>query len=279
MAFRRIEYILILAFLVLNAFLFHALFEQKQAQGLEDQRQSQSRTIEAEMQAADVSAGNLSEEEVSLPFMAGETENRLAEQANKLKHQDIRIGNNERLFSHLDKPLDLPGLSDTTTADAFAQQALSRLNDFKNSDAMLYGKHYDFAFYNPQKKVIAFYQNGHEGRPIIDGSGEIFFHLDDNYHVESYEQSYVENTMPQGEDRQLISEKQAVENLYLYNELPSHAEVLSTALGYRTNLLLDNLFLYKPVWLVYIRNKDSETKILYVDAINGTIIQTQNNAS
>lgn len=274
MAFRRIEYILIAAFLLLNAFLFHTIYEQNYSSNRDNKlRQGISRSIETEMQAAEISFGDLSKDVQKLPFMVGVFDDGLGEHANERADQELRVGNNDRLYSRLKNPLELPGLTANTTAQAFAQQPLETLKQYLSSSAMRHGEEYDFAFYNANKKMIVFYQLGVDKHHIVDGSGEVIFHLDDNYRVTSYEQAHVENIQAQGESRTLISEKQALENLFLYNELPNHSEVLSASLGYRTNLLVKDLLIYKPVWMVYIRDKDGNLKTLYVDAINGTIIQ------
>ena len=276
MDFRRIQYILIVAFLILDLFLLNIFVGKNSVYFLNDYNRSTAPSVQKEMNLEELTETSVSDETGELPFVAGQLDlEAWQEEAEKLTDQEVTVDSKGRLFSKLDRPIPVASLQKGTAEDAWSVSDFKEVNDFKDSSQLLNGKDYQFAYYNPRKSTITYYQEAYDGHGIIDGTGDLIFHLNDKQEVDAYEQSYAGETQVQGEDRPLISEKQAIENLYLNDEIPNKATVVKVKIGYRTSLALDQLHMYKPIWTIYIRHNDDEIETEYVDGINGTIIQPQ----
>ncbi|MDK6678880.1 two-component system regulatory protein YycI [Aerococcus sp. UMB8608] len=279
MDFRRIQYILIVAFLILDLFLLNIFVSKNSIYFPNDSNRSTAASVQTEMNLNELAEIPLSDEAGELPFVAAQLDlEAWQEAADKLTDQEVTIDSKGRLFSKLDRPLPLPALDKGLAEDSWSEIDFKELNDFKDSQQVLNGKDYHFAYYNPRKSTVTYYQEAYDGHGIIDGSGDLIFHLNDKLEVDAYEQSYAGETQVQGENRPLISEKQAIENLYLNDEIPNKASVVKVKIGYRTSLALDQLHMYKPIWTIYIKHNDDEVETEYVDGINGTIIQPQSSA-
>src|SRR5699024_2326541 len=109
--------------------------------------------------------------------------------------------------------------------------------------------------------------------PIADGTSEIIFHLNNKKEVISYDQTYAGPVTVQGESRNLITDKNAVEILYQNDEIPANATVKKPVLTYSKTLSLQKLSMYAPVWYIQIINSGN-TEFKRVDALSGSIIRS-----
>ena len=110
--------------------------------------------------------------------------------------------------------------------------------------------------------------------PIGDSTGSIIFNLDPDYEVISYEQTFAGTAEVQGNSRTVISQKRAVEGLYLNSQIPANATVRTVQLAYYRTLSLSDMDIYSPMWYIELEIKNAPVEIRRVDALTGSIITT-----
>ena len=266
MDFKRIEIIFVLTFLALNVFLLVTYFDKNYNDFSENDSNVQVNFID-EMDKANIKLPKFQNETNKVPYVQTEANDLLTENRDKLSNQTRIVEENGAIYSSiLSNPIALSQEKKLTSKD------IEKLNDFVKSDQILFGKDYQFFRYIPSGQQIIYAQIANN-IPITDGTSEIIFHLDSSKQVISYEQRYVGPVTVQGESRELITDKNAVDILYQNNEIPADTTVKKPILGYYRTLNLEELSMYAPVWFVEI-DSSTDTQAKRVDAINGTIIKS-----
>ncbi|MCZ0717390.1 two-component system regulatory protein YycI [Aerococcus kribbianus] len=277
MAFRKIEYLLILAFLTLNIFLFY-VFVGKNALLFSDPIDQNRVNVQEEMRSDNIEFSPPEETDEYEPFMRAIPhaieESDVEDLANN--HYDFELSSNGRVVGELNEPIALNGLYSSTRAHNVSEDMLAPLNEFI-SQSIYQGDHYQFASYDENQKILTYMQTTENNLPLVDGSGEIAFHLNDDYQVYMFDQTFAGDCKPQGTKRKIVSEKQALESLYLNNKIQKGDTVVRSLLGYYQTLKVDDMIVYNPVWVFFIQNNDGSFERLHVDGINGTIVQADSN--
>lgn len=263
MDFRRVETILIIAFLLVNVFLLSTFYSRSDM----NYAASGSETINMvrEMENQGIQLPEFTEEEHELPYLQADEHNLLAENASRLSDQTGNVNQDGSLYSSiLSNPVALSGEEQLTEDD------LARLDAFIQSGQVLFGDQYVLFQYRPNSQRII-YTQAVNGVPIADGTSSITLHMDSAGQVISYEQTFAGPMTAQGTTHPLITDRTAVELLFQNNEIPSGAKVARPVLTYYRTLALEDLSMYAPVWYVRIQT-DSGVEEIRVDAINGSII-------
>ncbi|AMB99513.1 hypothetical protein AWM75_05660 [Aerococcus urinaehominis] len=274
MDFRRIEKLLIFAFLLLNIFLVYVFVGKNSLLILPRIDQSQV-NVAAEMKADGIKFTDLSDEIRDLPLMRVPNEPLLTNENTNFANQTVTLDGGNRLVSQLNTNIVLSKLTSDVSASEITNEMLAPLENFVNADNIVAGDSYQFFYYDAINRRIHYIQFKDGNIPITDGTSELIFHLDNNFNVSSYEQRLVATMKTQGSARKLISEKQAVENLYLNDEISDQSTILRRTLGYNVTLPLTDMTVYTPVWCVVVAEQDGAISRHYVDGINGTIIQVE----
>ncbi len=269
MDFKRIARIFILAFGLLNIYLFFGVIERQDTQNISSQPTSdileniKESNIELPGNLATTDADNL--EVYSLQI----NENTLL--ADKLEESAVPTGsiNNDGAYyrSFPSNPLVLEGDSES----GFTESDIKSLEEIIQSELVMFGEEYVFHNFEEDGNRFVFYQES-EGIPIVDGSSEISFFINDQGNIISYEQTYAGPGTVQGNELQLISGQRAIEILFLNNEIRQGSSVELPVLTYRRALHLEDLSMYSPAWLITV-NHSTERNTFRVDAVNGTIIR------
>lgn len=275
MDFRRIEYILIVAFFWLNLFLGY-VFISNNAMLFASPDGQTAINIAREMQADDINYEKPSSENQQLPLVRTRRHTLLDDHMAELDagFQVVSMGNTQRLLSRFVEPVALPKLTAEVEPEDVSAEMLAPIQKLLNDGTILEGAAYQYYMYYPQQQSIRYVQTTAAGLPIVDDSSEIIFFLDAEYDIISYEQTFAGAAEAQGEQRTLISEKQAMENLYLNNQLPNGSSIIKSELAYYTILPLTDMTMYSPVWTFGIKTEEGNVLTLNVDAINGSMIQT-----
>lgn len=263
MDFKRIERILIVAFFLLNIFLISIVLDQQNV--IDFSSPSQSINILDEMANNNITVEELDQDEWALPYVQAENHQLLEESESALINQTGSLNEDNSLYvSVLSSPVELSDEEGLTEADR------KKLDDFVNSDAVLYGEHYGFFDYHPHLQEVIYTQMVN-GIPIADGTSSLRLILDSQNNLISYEQTLAGPVSKQGEEVPLISDQAAVEILFQNNKIPSGATVFKPQITYHRTLSLDELSIYIPVWYVKIQHS-SEVVAERVNATDGTII-------
>lgn len=274
MDFRRIEYILIVAFLCLNLFLGY-VFIGKNSLLFADPSNQTAINVNQEMQSDDIVYDPPSSEKFELPLIRTRRHTLLDQQMANLNPaiQEVLIGNGQRLFGRFNQPIELPRLNENIHPANLTEDMLAPIQAILTNGTIIKGDQYQYQIYNPQQQMIRYVQKTAEGKPIVDDSSELVFLLDDDYNIISYEQTFAGEAEPQGKPRTLITEQMALENLYLNNRIPVRSTIIKKHLAYYTTLPLTDMTMYSPVWTFCIQTEDGGILTWNVDAISGAIIQ------
>ncbi|WP_035054834.1 two-component system regulatory protein YycI [Carnobacterium pleistocenium] len=264
MDFKRIQIIFIITFIFLNTFLIFTYFDKNESYYTSSSNQEID-FIE-EMENENINLPDFSEAENKVPYVQAETNNLLEDNVAQLKNLSGTVEKDGSLYSSLlSNPLTLSEDLEIVEED------IELLNKFVLSDQVLYGKEYQYFSYNSSDQKIKYTQIANN-IPIADGTSEIVFHLNDKRQVISYDQTFAGPVTVQGESRNLITDKNAVEILYQNDEIPASATVKKPVLTYSKTLLLQKLSMYAPVWYIEVTNSGT-IEYKRVDALSGSIIR------
>ena len=209
MDFRRIKIIFIITFAALNIYLLSVLLE-KNATTLSFGSESTTLNIEEAMKADDIEFPTLSTDQEKIPLLKTDKGVTLETDQSKLVNQTT-VFEDGVLFSTLSEPIPLE-----IDAEELAIVDRTPITDFTLQGNVLNGAEYSFLTYLPLRRQLVYAQVANN-IPIGDSTGSITFNLDPDYEVISYEQTFAGEAEVQGNSRTVISQKRAVEALYLNN--------------------------------------------------------------
>lgn len=127
---------------------------------------------------------------------------------------------------------------------------------------------------NTSAKLYAYVEKvPSDNHTLVTGQAQIVFEVDSKHRLQKYEQQYVNQLQFLRDDMQLISEKQALINLYQYNELPNNSTVKMSKLGYAPLTTVKDDIIFIPVWQFLVETSNKETTLITVNAINGSIMK------
>lgn len=269
MDFKRIARIFIIAFGLLNIYLFTSVIERQDTQNISSQPTTDIlENINASDIELPIDLSMTDEKKFEVYSLQVNENNDLAE---ALNNSELHTGtiNNAGIYyrSFPSNPIVLEGDAES----GYTQKDIDCLKEFLQSEMVLFGEEYVFYNFDKESNRFVFYQEV-EGIPIVDGSSEISFFTNDQDHVISYEQTYAGSGTRQGNELQLISGTRAIEILFLNNEIRQGSSVEMPVLTYRRALHLEDLSMYSPAWLITVTHS-TEINTFRVDAVNGTIIR------
>ena len=264
--FRRIKIIFILTFAALNIYLLSVLLEKNETT-LSFGSESNTLNIEEAMKADDISFPTLSTNQEKIPLLKTDKSRILESDQSKLENQTT-VFEDGVLFSTLSEtiPLEVDD-QNLTIVDR------TPITDFILQGNVLHGTEYSFLTYLPLRRQLVYAQVANN-IPIGDSTGSITFNLDPDYEVISYEQTFAGEAEVQGNSRTVISQKRAVEALYLNNQIPANSTVRAVQLTYYRTLSLSDMDIYSPMWYIEIEIENAPVEIRRVDALTGSIITT-----
>ena len=264
--FRRIKIIFILTFAALNIYLLSVLLEKNETT-LSFGSESNTLNIEEAMKADDIEFPTLSTDQEKIPLLKTDKGVTLETDQSKLVNQTT-VFEDGVLFSTLSEPIPLE-----IDAEELAIVDRTPITDFILQGNVLNGAEYSFLTYLPLRRQLVYAQVANN-IPIGDSTGSITFNLDPDYEVISYEQTFAGEAEVQGNSRTVISQKRAVEALYLNNQIPANSTVRAVQLTYYRTLSLSDMDIYSPMWYIEIEIENAPVEIRRVDALTGSIITT-----
>ena len=263
MDFKRIEVIFIIAFFFLDIFLLVGYYNRTDTNYASSP--SQSLNLISEMSSQKIQLPEFSEEKHSVAYVQADAQNLLKQNRDKLSQQTGKVTDEDSLYvSILSNPIQLSGEKKLTADDR------KKLDQFVQSDQVLFGKDYHFFQYQADNGRII-YNQVVSGLPIADGTSSVVLFMDSSHQVISYEQRYAGPVTEQGSKVELITDRKAVETLFQNNEISPNAKIEKPILIYYRTLKLEDLSMYAPVWYVRV-TESSGTGVLRVDAIDGKIL-------
>lgn len=263
MDFKRIQIILIVTFSVLNLYLLSVLLDKNES--LNFGNPSSAVNLQEGLRSDSIKAPDLSTDNVEIPFIKTDKDTFLETHYKDLPNQTTRMESN-KLISMLTEPIEL-NLNETMNLSV----QLAPLQEFIDNGNVLKGEEYTFLSYQVFNRQIIFMQTVN-GVPIADSTGSLIFNLSEDKEVISYEQTHTGPAEIQGRKRTVISEQNAIESLYLSNQIPNKSTIKNLTLSYFQTLSLEDMNIYSPMWYVEIVCENVPVQVKRVDALTGNII-------
>jgi len=266
MDFKKIRNIFIAAFLLLNIFLVYSYYNRYNVQNASTTNNQID--VLAVMEQSGIELPEFENNEPEIYSMQANQQNLLQEEASELPGQTGSIEEDGSYYaSLLSNLIELEG----NMEDGYTEDDMETLNSFVESSRVLFGDQYEYGWTDQSNNRIVYLQTV-DGYPVSDGTSEISLYTNDNGDVFSYQQTFAGPMNQQGSSLGLITDQEAVENLFRNNEIPSNSTVQSPILSYHGMLRLENLSMYSPVWIVPVQTSNGITRHR-VNATNGQIIQ------
>lgn len=266
MNFKRIQWIFFLAFLLFDVIIAGSLLVENRFIVTNNQSNRSSLVLK-EMKDDSINYGKLSSAHQKGYYLSGyrSAENgQLDAASSRLHGQETHFADNT-LTSEFNEPFNV----NIETPNV-------RLNELvRNDHQIALGRYYQ---YNPNlstKRMIVYTQNV-EGRPVMNGDGQIRFRVNSNHEVTGYTQTFLEGVRILRPETTTISQKRAVIWLYKHNQIPNNSRIRWVQLGYSRLLSTntDNRNVYIPTWVAEIKTKNSgAVDRIPINAFNSTIMK------
>ncbi|MCC5896060.1 MAG: two-component system regulatory protein YycI [Alkalibacterium sp.] len=265
MDFKKIENIFLITFLFLNIYLLIGFLNRSDLQ-YASTAPDQVNLIR-EMEQIGIELPTLNEEQQNVFYVQADRNNLLEENSNQLENQAGSIAQDGTLYtSILSDPIEIEGNPD----DGFTEADYTRLDEFIESGAVLFGSEYVYLRYDNAENRFVFAQQV-EGIPVADGTSEISLFYGSDGNIISYQQSYAGPMTTQGSPLEVITDRQAIEILFQNNQISSNSIVKQPILSYQRTLHLEDLSMYGPIWYIPVVDASGE-QVLRVDAFERSII-------
>ncbi|MEQ7722390.1 two-component system regulatory protein YycI [Levilactobacillus brevis] len=272
MDFRRIEWLFLVAFIVIDIFLFAAF--QRDTSGETDtssNRSSSDTTILKEMRADNISFKAPSKKSGEGYYISTSNDSSIKSNLTSLSNQTVRYQSDGTITSTFKTPIT--GV-DTQHPDKTLDTVVS------NSTLILNGTDYTYNAKLSSRNTVVYTQEVADG-PIYSRYGEIRFSLTNAGTVTGYTQGYLANVSTLREKTETISERKALIWLYQYNQIPNNTKVVWTKLAYTRYFNLKNSSVYIPTWVIAVRSNSGNNagvlQLKHVNAFTGAILSNDSN--
>lgn len=272
MDFRRIEWLFLVAFIVIDIFLFAAF--QRDTSGETDtssNRSSSDTTILKEMRADNISFKAPSKKSGEGYYISTSNDSSIKSSLTSLSNQTVRYQSDGTITSTFKTPIT--GV-DTQHPDKTLDTVVS------NSTLILNGTDYTYNAKLSSRNTVVYTQEVADG-PIYSRYGEIRFSLTNAGTVTGYTQGYLANVSTLREKTETISERKALIWLYQYNQIPNNTKVVWTKLAYTRYFNLKNSSVYIPTWVIAVRSNSGNNagvlQLKHVNAFTGAILSNDSN--
>ena len=267
MNFRRIEWIFLLAFVVLDIFLGF-MFVQTSSKTTQTTGDTAT-TVIREMRADNISFSDPKTSESTGYYIAGSNDNDLKQRIGQLTEQTARIESSGKLTSTL-----------RTVQTITANRAKAELTTFmKQSTNVIHGDEYVYDTDLSSKSEYVFVQKVADG-DILTNAGQVHLTVNKSNQLTSYTQTYVDNVKTLREKAVTISEKKALVALYQYNQVSNSSRIMWAKLGYSRLLKLKDSSVYVPTWIFAVRSKNSSNVTIHrINAFTGAAMKSDTTAT
>lgn len=267
MNYKRIEWIFLVAFLLLNFYLASILYvNNKETKQVTEERDTK---IEAIMKRDNIRyQGVLSDKHQQGAYMSAEVTD-LAKDKDQIKNADVTV-RDDALLCDLKKPIPI------------GRNEESQINDFiYNPHNVIDGKDYHYLPEASHSQKALVYAQSYKGMPIYDMTAEVTFTKEKGKNQQSevigYRQQHVENMKEMRDKSDFISEREAVYTLYLNSRLSSGDTIQWIKLAYTKVLSKGKTNVYVPTWIVKVKSNTGVTEVEKVNAISNRLMSPNNN--
>lgn len=272
MDFRRIEWLFLVAFIVIDIFLFAAF--QRDTTSQSDTTSSRSAdsdtTIVKEMRADNITFKSPSKKSSEGYYISTANNSLIKSQLTSLTDQTVKYDGG-LITSTLKTPIT--GV-DTQHPNKTLDSVVA------NTALILYGSSYKYNAQLSSQNTVVYTQRVADGQ-IYSRFGQLRFSLTNDGTVTGYTQGYLNDVSTLREKTPTISERKALIWLYQYNQIQNNTKVVWTKLAYTRYFTLKNSSVYIPTWVIAVKatsgNDAGTLQLKHVNAFTGTILTSDSN--
>jgi regulatory protein YycI of two-component signal transduction system YycFG len=259
--------IFIVVFLILNIFLYTQyvdVYNQSKQEELMGEK-----TTEAKLKDENITYITLPTNVDDIAYISGKIHTFKEEDLPKNAMVEPIIVDDYTIEATFKTPFKLKAVEDETSFTEFLQT-----NVYEGTNYVLWE-------INEQEQSALFFQKINGQTLYYNANGFLKVYWNDKLEVVAYEQTMLDKI----EDEDLQKRQnaflpiQVLQALYSKDLLPPDSRVTSMNLGYSTLVQLTQTQVFTPTWEVRVRTSDGEIKEHFVNAVEGTIIDLEVNAS
>ncbi|GLB46252.1 hypothetical protein WR164_02310 [Philodulcilactobacillus myokoensis] len=270
MDFKRIEWIFLITFAVIDFFLFAIVRQNRNIQNESINQDSSTATIIKDMRDDQISVGNVSDKTPYGYYISATQNNSLksALRSNQLYNQTVSFNGN-KLHSSFKRQYVI---TDKKHPENTANKILT------NTKLIQFGKNYSYNANLSTNNEIVYTENA-ENRYLYSKEAQIKFKVNKGV-LTGYSQTYLNMVNPLREGTKALSGRKALAILYQNNNIPSNSKIEWIDLAYTKLLTMKNNIIFVPTWIVVYKTNNSETlQMNEVNAFNGTVLKNENTST
>ncbi|MEK4701761.1 two-component system regulatory protein YycI [Solibacillus sp. FSL R7-0668] len=266
MDWNRTKTIFIWVFLILNVFLYTQYLERYN-EGQEIEVLGETTKLESLLKEDNITYSALPNNNESAAYYSGQIKNFTPSEVPYFANQRTEIENGNKLVVTMDKPVKL---QETGTHDKFTEFLHSHVHK---------GDSYELWNVDNENKVATFFQKVNDLTLYYNVRGYVKIFWNDEDRVIAYEQTMLEKHEKLEKQQNLLTPIQVLQILYGKNLLKPDSQILKMKVGYSTIVQLTQTQVFAPTWEVRVRLADKSEEIHFVNAVDGKIVEIQNDLS
>lgn len=272
MDFRRIEWLFLVAFIVIDIFLFAAFQRDTNSQSdtASSRASNSDTTIVKEMRADNISFKSPSKKSTEGYYVATTNDDAIKGQLTSLSDQTVKY-NDDLITSTFKTPI-------TGVDTQHPNHTLDTV--VANASLILNGGEYKYSARLSSQNTVVYTQRVADGQ-IYSRYGQLRFSLTNDGSITGYTQGYLNDVSTLRERTAMISERKALIRLYQYNQIQNNTKVVWTKLAYTRYFTLKNSSVYIPTWVIAVKptsgNDAGTMQLKHVNAFTGTILTSDSN--
>ena len=272
MDFRRIEWLFLVAFIVIDIFLFAAFQRDTNSQSdtASSRASNSDTTIVKEMRADNISFKSPSKKSTEGYYVATTNDDAIKGQLTSLSDQTVKYSD-DLITSTFKTPI-------TGVDTQHPNHTLDTV--VANASLILNGGEYKYSARLSSQNTVVYTQRVADGQ-IYSRYGQLRFSLTNDGSITGYTQGYLNDVSTLRERTAMISERKALIWLYQYNQIQNNTKVVWTKLAYTRYFTLKNSSVYIPTWVIAVKptsgNDAGTMQLKHVNAFTGTILTSDSN--
>lgn len=266
MDWNRTKTIFIWVFLILNIFLYTQYLESYN-EGQKIEVLGGTTEIESQLKEDNITYIALPSNNGSAAYYSGQIKNFSPSEVPFFANQKTEIENGNKLLVTMEKPVKL---QENAGRDKFTEFLHSHVHQ---------GDLYTLWDVDEENKVATFFQKVNNVTLYYNVGGYVKIYWNDDERVVAYEQTMLEKHEKLEKQKNLLTPIQVLKVLYGKNLLKPDSQILKMNLGYSTSMQLTQTQVFAPTWEVRVRLSDKSEEVHFVNAVEGKILEIQNDLS
>ncbi|KPN94478.1 two-component system regulatory protein YycI [Lysinibacillus sp. ZYM-1] len=259
MDWNRTKSIFIFVFLILNIFLYS--FYVNRYNEAKDIEVPGEKTIEARLKDDNITYGTLPNNIETASYISAQVHKFTKAEFNSNNQQIIPTDDNTKVRVIFMKPIKLRNVNEDSS---FTDFVLANIYE---------GASYALWKIDREERIAIFSQKTNNRMFYYNGSLKIKWNA--NNEVTMYEQTMIDNIEEMEQQETVIPPLQIIQTLYAKGPLKPDSKITQMKLGYSTLVKLTRTQVMVPTWEVRVKLSDGETEEYFVNAVEGKVIELQ----